>query len=297
MTLLPQSPNRPTTTTQQDGSTKQTGGFIQSTTPVANMFQGLQTQFNSILNQPDAFSPLYEQLMELSKTQEKNAIASATTQSAREKQQEQQSQNQYESGLQTAGIQSGTARYAPEFQLGLIKQAQNASLGRMQMIDQAEKLAIAKAQQARMEGDVKTLQLQIQNYNELRKEKLRAIERVQELQWDEYKFKTQMEFDKQKFNQQMALNWAQENRIAKEAADTPDKENFYDNAFYSIEQKGGKITGAQFNILMEQGLASGLKRDDIIQSFAPYFNDIKRDKKLREEYGITEVEFKNIFKK
>jgi len=274
-----------------------TSSFIQSSTGPSQLFQSYQTKLDGLLNQADPFEPLYEQLKALGATAEKNAIASATTASARQKQQTEQSGRQYMAGLESSGISSGAARYLPEYQLGLLENARQSMVERISQVDQAEKIAIAKAQQARMEGDIKVLAQQMQQINDLRKEKIRSLERAQELEWDQYKFQQQMDFDKYKFGQQMSLNWAQENRMAAKAADTPKKENFFENAFFSINSAGGKITGEQFSTLMEQGLQSGLKRDEIIAAFVPYFNDIKKSKKLREQYGITEVEYAKIIKK
>jgi hypothetical protein len=267
-----------------------TGPVLSSTGP-RQEFNSYQAKLDALLNQPDPFAPMYEQLKALNQTTQDNAIASATTASARQKMQEEQSGQQYQAGLATAGQQTGTSRYLPEYQLGLMESARNSTNDRIMQIDQAEKMAIAKAQQARIEGDVAVLKEQLNQVNELRKEKIRSLERAQELEWDMKKFQQQMALDREKFSYQKSKD-----------AEGDSKENFYADAIYSINQRGGKLTPEIFKSLIGKGIASGEDRLNLIESFASYIPEIyKRDKKnakaIKEQYGITDVEYAKVFTK
>lgn len=268
-----------------------TGPVLSSTGP-RQEFNSYQAKLDALLNQPDPFTPMYAQLQALNQTTQDNAIASATTASARQKFQEEQSGQQYQAGLATAGQQTGSSRYLPEYQLGLMQSARNSTNDRIMQIDQAEKMAIAKAQQARIEGDVAVLKEQLNQVNELRKEKIRSLENAQQLDWDMKKFQQQMALDREKFSYQKTKDVADRNATASKA----DKENFYTDAFFTIDQIGGKVDAASFKKLISKGLASGKSRDDLIQSFAPYLPSTKK-KQLMKDYGITDVEYTKLIKK
>lgn len=151
-----------------------------------------------------AFQAMQAKMGVMNQQAEKNTIASATAETMRKKQAEETGQRQYMAGLETAGIQSGASRYLPEYQAGIIEDARRSYVERYAQIDQAEKLAIAKAQQARMEGDVTVMRDQLDLIKTLRKEKADALENAQKMEWE-----------KTKFDRQMALQWAQEGRLSK----------------------------------------------------------------------------------
>lgn len=269
-----------------------TGPVLSSTGP-RQEFNSYQAKLDALLNQPDPFTPMYEQLKALNQTTQDNAIASATTASARQKFQEEQSGQQYQAGLATAGQQTGTSRYLPEYQLGLMESARNSTNDRIMQIDQAEKMAIAKAQQARIEGDVAVLKEQLNQVNELRKEKIRSLENAQQLDWDMKKFQQQMAFDREKFSYQKTKDATD----AKTAKKTPEQlSGFYTTARTILNTKGKELSKADFEVIINEGLSYGEKREDILLQLASNLPDIKK-KKLKNTYGITDVEYEKYFSK
>jgi hypothetical protein len=269
-----------------------TGPVLSSTGP-RQEFNSYQAKLDALLNQPDPFTPMYAQLQALNQTTQDNAIASATTASARQKFQEEQSGQQYQAGLATAGQQTGSSRYLPEYQLGLMESARNSTNDRIMQIDQAEKMAIAKAQQARIEGDVAVLKEQLNQVNELRKEKIRSLERAQDLEWDMKKFQQQMALDREKFSYQKAKDATD----AKTAKKTPEQlSGFYTTARTILNTKGKDLSKADFEVIINEGLSYGEKREDILLQLASNLPDIKK-KKLKNTYGITDVEYEKYFSK
>jgi len=285
MTMVPVAPTAPATP-------RPTGPVLSSTGP-RQEFNSYQAKLDTLLNQPDPFAPMYEQLKALNQTTQDNAIASATTASARQKFQEEQSGQQYQAGLATAGQQTGTSRYLPEYQLGLMESARNSTNDRIMQIDQAEKMAIAKAQQARIEGDVAVLKEQLNQVNELRKEKIRSLERAQDLEWDMKKFQQQMALDREKFSYQKSKDATD----AKTAKKTQEQlSGFYTTARTILNTKGKDLSKADFEVIINEGLSYGEKREDILLQLASNLPDIKK-KKLKNTYGITDVEYEKYFSK
>lgn len=161
---------------------------IVSTTGVRNDFYSGLNQLNQVELNGDPFAELFGAMMQNNQTGQDNAIASATAASARAKGQEEQGKQQYIAGVTTAGIKNDTARYLPEYQMGIIEKARQSYTDRYQQLDQAEKLAIAQAKQARNEADVKVLTEKLNYVKQLRKEKADALQKAQEMEWEKYKF-------------------------------------------------------------------------------------------------------------
>lgn len=281
-----------------------TGPVLSSTRP-RQEFNSYQAKLDALLNQPDPFTPMYEQLKALNQTTQDNAIASATTASARQKMQEEQSGQQYQAGLATAGQQTGTSRYLPEYQLGLMESARNSTNDRIMQIDQAEKMAIAKAQQARIEGDVAVLKEQLNQVNELRKEKIRSLERAQDLEWDMKKFQQQMAFDREKFSYQKTKD-------ATDAKTNLKKSDFNISSllsgrdaviagsggipYFSLSKGGTRdtLTPEGFKEISNLASAYGVSRDDLLKELKPYLST--RKYKYAENYGITKAEYDKFLK-
>lgn len=286
-----------------------TGPVLSSTRP-RQEFNSYQAKLDALLNQPDPFTPMYEQLKALNQTTQDNAIASATTASARQKMQEEQSGQQYQAGLATAGQQTGTSRYLPEYQLGLMESARNSTNDRIMQIDQAEKMAIAKAQQARIEGDVAVLKEQLNQVNELRKEKIRSLERAQDLEWEMKKFQQQMAFDREKFNYQKSKDATDAKTNLKKSDFTAglskilqDKSLRFDISeentgvpYFSLDKdEQRKVLSVDgFKKLSTSAAAYGIPRDELLKELKPYLssNSYKRVK----NYGITKSEYKEFLK-
>lgn len=170
---------------------------IVSSAPAFGDFVVGNIQLNKYLNEPDPYINAYQamlgNLQQVNAQQQKNTIASATAETSRTRQQLEQDQNRYLAGMESAGIASGASKYLPQYQEGLMAQARDSYMQKFQQVDQAEKLAIAKAYQARQEGDVMVLREQLGLIEKLRKEKADALENAQRMEWEQYKFKKQME--------------------------------------------------------------------------------------------------------
>lgn len=180
---------------------------ILSSTGVGSAYNDASTQLDNFTSGADPYAQLFTQLSESNKASQDNAIATATAKTERDANTLQQQEGQYNAGVETAGVQSGANRYLPEYQAGIVDQAHQTYMTRYQAIDQAEKLAIAQATTAKTEGDAKLLKEKLDHVQALRKAKADALEKAQQMAWERDKFK-----------QQMALQWHQENRIG--AAET-----------------------------------------------------------------------------
>ena len=73
-------------------------------------------------------------------------------------------------------------------------------LSRYQAINDAEKLAIAEAQTAKQQGDVKALTAKLDYLQQLRKAKADAMQKAQDMAWEREKFRQQMALDYYKAN-------------------------------------------------------------------------------------------------
>lgn len=286
-----------------------TGPVLSSTGP-RQEFNSYQSKLDALLNQPDPFTPMYAQLQALNQTTQDNAIASATTASARQKMQEEQSGQQYQAGLATAGQQTGSSRYLPEYQLGLMQSARNSTNDRIMQIDQAEKMAIAKAQQARIEGDVAVLKEQLNQVNELRKEKIRSLENAQQLDWDMKKFQQQMAFDREKFTYQKSKDATDAkkdlkksdfsgllSKVLQDKSITFDKDKENTGVPYFEQDKNGnrtKLTADGFKKISISASEYGVSRDDLLKELKPYI--VGKKYKDVKNYGITKNEYELYLK-
>ena len=237
-----------------------------------------------------AFQAMQAKMGVMNQQAEKNTIASATAETMRKRQAEETGQRQYMAGLETAGIQSGASRYLPEYQAGIIEDARRSYVERYAQIDQAEKLAIAKAQQARMEGDVAVMRDQLDLIKTLRKEKADALENAQKMEWE-----------KTKFDRQMALQWAQEGRLSKEKDEKEtklEKSDFDTKLAQVISTKptfadgtpyffGDTLTAAGFKQVAQAAALYGISRMDLIKELSAYLDT---SKKGLSNYGITKQE-------
>lgn len=177
---------------------------ILSSTGIWSNYNDASNQLDKFTSGADPYAQLFEQLTSANAKGQDVATANATATAERSSQQLQQNESQYNAGLATEGVQSGANRYLPTYQAGLVEQAHQNYMSRYQAIDNAEKLAIAAAQAAKADGDVKVLKEKLDYANQLRKAKADALQKANDMQWEQ-----------QKFKQQMALQWAQENRLNK----------------------------------------------------------------------------------
>lgn len=294
----------PVPTTTPAPAPQNTGMILSSTAP-RQEFNSYQTRLDALMNQPDPFTPMYDQLRTLNQTNQDNAIASATTASARQKFQEEQSGRQYQAGLATAGQQTGTSRYLPEYQLGLMESARNSTNDRIMQIDQAEKMAIAKAQQARIEGDVAVLKEQLNQVNELRKEKVRSLERAQEMEWDIKKFQQQMAFDREKFNYSKTQGGGSGSSALKKSDFSissllSNRDSIIEGSggipYFSLSKGGTRdtLTPEGFKEIANLASIYGIERSELLKDLKPY---LSRDKyKFAKSYGITKSEYEEFLK-
>lgn len=200
--------------TINNNPTGQYNSPILSSTGVGSAYDDASRQLNDFTTGRDPYAQLFETMMANNQTVRDNAVATATADSQRQAQQLQQNETAYNAGLATEGVLSQANRYLPGYQAGLVEQAHQNYLGRYQAIDNAERLAIAAAETARIQGDVKTMQSKLEYLQQLRKAKADALEKAQQLEWE-----------KNKFQQQMALQWHQENRLSnKKDPNNPDNE-------------------------------------------------------------------------
>lgn len=142
---------------------------------------------NSFVNTPDPYMTLFEQQRQANALTAGNAIASATAATERAKIKGEQERNATLAGMATAAEKTGLAPNSA-YQLQVIQGAQDQFSNRFALLDQQEKLAVAKAKAAQAVGDTAVLKEQLDYAVKLRAEKARALEKSQELAWEKYKF-------------------------------------------------------------------------------------------------------------
>lgn len=118
--------------------------------------------------------------------------------SARIKQQ-QEINKRYERGVKTAGIVSGSSRYTPELQSGMIAAAEREGLNKIADLQAQEMQLIAQANQANEENRFKLLSERMSVLRDKRKEKQSAIADLYQRVLDEEKLR----MDRAKFNMDM----------------------------------------------------------------------------------------------
>jgi hypothetical protein len=100
--------------------------------------------------------------------------------------------DKYQSGLESAGIRSGSAQYTPQLFDEQIRNAEIASQENLAKLDQEEMFALTKAQQNMQDNQFKLVNEQVKYIKEVRAEKAKELQNQLKLQWEMKKFyKTQ----------------------------------------------------------------------------------------------------------
>lgn len=172
---------------------------IFSTTNYRDGLDAIEGQVNEFQNDP--YQQLFQRLEERNRMAEEAAIASATAEAKRQDIAQEEQYRRESMAQGSAGIMSGLSRYAPEMQAGIMNQLYQENLNKVRNIQLEEEIAIAKARQARMDNDLEVAREQLDYAKQLRKEKADALLEAQKL-----------EFEKEKFAKNLALDWATENR-------------------------------------------------------------------------------------
>lgn len=142
---------------------------------------------NTFTNSEDPYMQLFQQQKEANALTAGNAIASATADTERAAIKNEQDRNATLAGLATAAEKTGLAPNSA-YQLQVIQGAKDQFNTRFALLDQQEKLAVAKAKAAQAIGDTAVLKEQLDYAVELRKAKADALAESQKLDWEKYKF-------------------------------------------------------------------------------------------------------------
>jgi len=187
----------PTITTN---TTNTNNPYLVSSSPVWQDFNSATKSLNGIISTPDPYMSLFQNQLSANALNTDNAIASATAATGRQKVQANQREQQLEAGLNTAAEKTGLQPNSA-YQMQVIDDARSRFRTQFNLIDQTEKIAIAKAKAAQMSGDVAVLKEQLNYINDLRKQKADALYKENQLAWE-----------KEKFNRQMALQYSKASR-------------------------------------------------------------------------------------
>lgn len=134
----------------------------QMTSQVDPYLEYLQKRMMNLQNNPSGPS-----------AEEKNASVEA----GRQKTALEEKFNKYKAGLESLGIQSGLSRYAPGLQADKLINADKAEAEALQTIQEKEDFAIAKAKQARLDNDAKTLKETVDEIRQIKKDKADELQR------------------------------------------------------------------------------------------------------------------------
>lgn len=141
-----------------ENNSKQTPEQIARTTEITN----LKSQLDTLGANADARTA--------------NLISSISADFDRQYQQQEQANKMYEGGVDTAGIVSGRARYAPELQSGLKFGAIQAGIQALSDINIKKQRAILDVETARDERNYKLLQTKITDLQDIQKEERQAAQ-------------------------------------------------------------------------------------------------------------------------
>ena len=204
---------------------------------------------------------------------EKNAASTAF----KEQQKTQNDYAAYKAGLETLGIQSGLSQGAPSLQMDRMLNAANSETQKLADIQDKEDFAIAKAKQARLDNDAKTLKDTLSEINQLKKDK--AAELENQLTRQSKEFDVAMQHAPAAYATYMSLSGDKQeayiNQYATELGISP--KNFVDALVaWNSKKKAGKDDGSgtgkftytsediknEFtkNQLFDMALASGIER-------------------------------------
>lgn len=142
---------------------------------------------NTFTNSEDPYLTLFQQARDANALAAGNAIASATAATERQTVKNEQDRNAILAGLATAAEKTGLAPNSA-YQLQVIQGAKDQFNTRFALLDQQEKLAVAKAKAAQAVGDTTVLKEQLDYAVQLRKAKADALAESQKLDWEKYKF-------------------------------------------------------------------------------------------------------------
>lgn len=265
-----------------------------SSTGARQEYNSMSTQLDNLGATEDPYNQLFEQMKKSTSNTESTAISNAQATKERETNQLNQNRDEYMAGLATAGVMSGANRYLPEYQAGIMEQARQGYLSKYQALDNAERIAIAQAKSAKLDGDIKVMKESLDYIAKIKKEKADAISEANKMEWE-----------KQKHKDEMALRWSTEGRLRKES-NTPKpeelKKTFLNGLNVILNSKKDLIPGTDgvpyfteaglltydgFKDLLQVAEYVGYERGDLIKKLKPYL-DIKDNKeKYAKGYGIS----------
>ncbi len=167
---------------------------IVSTTPIHAEFQQNSNTLDNFANDP--YMKLFQKFSERNQHQYDLERMNAEAEANRQKVATGEQFSRYKAGVETADLAGGLSRYAPGLHAGNLAQVdvlQNQAVAKIQA---SEDLAIARAQQAKEDGDAVVLKEQIDYIQQLRKAKADAIQQANDDAFAREKF----DEDKRQFN-------------------------------------------------------------------------------------------------
>lgn len=145
------------------------------------------SQLNSFINGTDPYAQLFQQQRTANELTAQNAIGSATAATERAKVRGEQERMATTAGLATAAEKTGLAPNSA-YQIQVMQGAKDQFNTRFALLDQQEKMAIARAKNAQTIGDTAVLKEQLDYAKQLRDEKAKAQQSALELDWKMYEF-------------------------------------------------------------------------------------------------------------
>jgi len=169
------------------GNAPRNSPIINSTATQWSDFNNSTSNLNSFVNTPDPYMRLFQEQRESNRLASQNAIASSTAATERATSKNEQQREATLAGIATAGAKTGMAPNS-QYQANVMQGARDQFDTRFALLDQQEKLAIAKARNAQQIGDTAVLREELDYANKIRSEKARSMEEAQKMEWEKYKF-------------------------------------------------------------------------------------------------------------
>ncbi len=231
---------------------------IVTTGPQWDAHNNATAGLNSFTNTPDPYMQLFQQQQQANALTAGNAIASASAATQRSQIKNEADQNAVLAGMQTAAEKTGLSPNSA-YEMQAIQGAKDSFNTRFTLLDQQEKLAVAKAKSAQAVGDTAVLKEQLAYAQQLRTEKAKAQQDALTMDWEKYKF------ENLSADQKAALKIQQQNADRLSAGGGAEKPlstawlNYYKKNYPGLDVgPGDTMGGAQTALDMNKTLTSAV---------------------------------------
>ena len=167
--------------------------------------KALDSQYGGLFGQLDA-------LQQRSNQSTSRLIGSLNAKYRQRAAESQMSSERYQAGLKVAGLASGTTKYLPELQEGIIRGAEIEGHRELQNIDDEQQKLLAEAENAKVEKDFDIFNAKMKAYNDLEDRKTAAVKNL----YDQMNTERNYKLDAQRTASALATDSLQREKLSQE---------------------------------------------------------------------------------